>query len=117
MVLLIVSLWFILLVSVPIVLLVSTYVGYRASKDPFSNIVIMTLGIALHIIAMALSIFPAFVIVYANAHTKPAGQAVDTTPMLFAFGIEILYGLVALSIGSILYGRERPWPLRVKGFD
>ncbi len=109
----IILLWFLLVVAVPLFLIVAAYVGYRSSDSPFTIVAGSTLGIIFHIILISISFFPIFLILYVGAHTEPRGQALDWLQRSIVFGIEILYGFLALSFCSILTGRKRPWPLRV----
>jgi len=111
--LLIILLWFVMLVVVPILLVITAYVGYRSSESPFTTIAGAIFGIILHILAVSFSFFPVFLLFYAGAHTKPVGQAIGLLPGLAVLGVEILYGFAAFSYCSILYGRKRLWPLPV----
>lgn len=112
----IILLWFLLVVALPLFLIVAAFVGYRSSDSPFVIVAGSILGIIFHILLVSISFFPIFLIVYVGAHTEPRGEALSWLQRSIVFGIEILYGLLALSFCSILSGRKRPWPLRVTDF-
>lgn len=108
--------WFLLIPIIPLFLIVAVFVELRGARD-FNRIGIAVLALFVHILAVCLTFFPMFVVVYAGAHTKPAGQALDFASRLFVCSIEILYTVLFFSISSYIAGRERPWPFKVSSLS
>ncbi len=110
-------LWCCLVIAIPIALIVATFVGIRRNADFIAVIGGLVIGLLVHVVAIALTFFPMFVVIYAGAHTTPPGNALDLKARLVFLSLEIFYLLIALSCCSLLAGRARPWPMRLKIMD
>lgn len=111
---LIVLIWLLLAIAVPVFIIISSYVGYKSSESRPGIIAVAVTGIILHLALVAFSFFPVMFILVMGAHTEPLGETLGWPERFVLLGIEVLYGILAISSCSFLSGRRRPWPLSEK---
>ncbi len=105
--------WILLVAGVPLMLIVSAFIGYRKNSDALAAAGFFTLGLIVHVTLVAITFWWMFFLIFAGAHTEPVGNALSTFGRILWLTIEILYALIWFSISSLIAGRPRPWPLRV----
>lgn len=97
---------------IPLAMGIAGFIGYRNNANSVRLWGALPLGLVVHVLLVGLTFMPMFFLVYAGAHTKPAGNALGMAGRIIWLSIEIAYVVLAFSIVSFIAGRERPWPLK-----
>ncbi len=109
--------WVGLIFAVPFGLIVASFVGIRRGVKPFPIICGCIMGIVVHVLVIAATFLPMFILVYSGAHTKPPGDSLNWNGEFLFFALELIYSFILISGGSVLAGRPSPWPIRLKPTD
>lgn len=108
---LLILIWGFVTLGFPLALIVATYIGSVRSVPSSRFIVGWGIGLGLHFVAVCLSFYPIFLIIYIGAHTNPVGTALTWPVRLVVLAIESFYIVLSLGLFSFVAGRSRPWPI------
>ncbi len=105
-------LWMLFVFANPVAFVVVGYCASIPGKHAFGIIGKGIVAFLVHIFLSFLTLTPIFIMVFAGAHSEPAGQALDIKGRLVLFAIAIGLGISGWLSSSFVYGKFIGIPAR-----